>query len=149
MHSASERLTASQKEALTSLLSNYSDIFPTPEEPLGRPSKLHHSIDTGLVHPIRQHVRRVPPAQREVVKRLLDDMLQDDVIQPFRSPWASPIVLVTKKDGSPCFCVDFRKLNEVTRKDAYPLPDTRNIGRIKTVLDPGPCKWLLAGGTWK
>ena len=51
VHSASEHLTTSQKEALTSLLSNYSDIFPTPEEPLGRMSKLHHSIDTGLAHP--------------------------------------------------------------------------------------------------
>eukprot|EP00731_Ephydatia_muelleri_P029144 Em0020g788a len=65
----------SQKEALTLLLVKYSDIFPTPQEPLGLTSKLHHSINTGSAHPIRQHVRQVPPAQQEVVKRPLDDML--------------------------------------------------------------------------
>ena len=49
-------------------------------------------------------------------------MVNDDVIQPSSSPWASPIVLVRKKDGSARFCVDYRKVNEVTNKDAYPLP---------------------------
>ena len=49
-------------------------------------------------------------------------MLAEDVIEPASGPWASPIVLVTKKDGSVRFCVDYRKLNNVTRKDAYPLP---------------------------
>ena len=121
VHSASKHLTTSQKEALTSLLLKYSDIFPTPEEPLGRTAKLHHSIDTGSAHPIRQHVRRVPPAQREVVKRLLDDMLQDDVIQPSSSPWASPIVLATKKDGSPRFCVDYRKLKRSDTEGCIPI----------------------------
>ena len=148
VHSASKHLTTSQKEALTSLLLKYSDIFPTPEEPLGRTSKLHHSIDTGSAHPIRQHVRRVPPAQREVVKRLLDDMLQDDVIQPSSSPWASPIVLATKKDGSPRFCVDYRKLNEVTRKDAYPLPRIDEI--LETLAESKLFSTLdLASGYWQ
>ena len=67
------------------------------------------------------------------MKRLLDEMLRKDVITPSKSPWASPVVLVRKKDG---FCVDYRKVNAVTRKDAYPLP------RIDVTLD------TLAGSKW-
>ncbi len=56
-------------------------------------------------------------------------MLERNVIQPCTSPWASPVVLVRKRDGSLRFCVDFRKVNAVTRRDAYPLP------RIDDTLD--------------
>ena len=51
-----------------------------------------------------------------------DDMLQKDVIQPSSSPWSSGIVMVQKKDGTKRFCIDYRKLNDVTKKDAYLLP---------------------------
>ena len=87
-------------------------------------------------HPIRQPFRRVPPPQREEMRRLLNDMLERDVIQPSASPWASPVVLVRKKDGSLRFCIDYRRLNAVTRKDAYPLP------RIDDTLE------TLAGSHW-
>ena len=50
------------------------------------------------------------------------EMLERGVVEPSTSPWASSIVLVRKKDGSTRFCIDYRKLNDVTRKDAYPLP---------------------------
>ena len=63
-------------------------------------------------------------------------MLARNVIQPSTSPWASPIVIVRKKDGSARFCVDYRSLNAVTRKDAYPLP------RIDDTLD------TLSGSQW-
>eukprot|EP00731_Ephydatia_muelleri_P007369 Em0003g1617a len=65
---------------------------------------------------------RVPPARREQARGLVKDMLQKNIIQPSSSPWASPVVLVGKKDSSLRFCVDYRKLNAITRKDAYPLP---------------------------
>lgn len=63
-------------------------------------------------------------------------MLEKDIIQPSTSPWASPIVLVRKKDGSQRFCIDYRKLNGITKKDAYPIP------RIDDTLD------TLAGSCW-
>ena len=60
---------------------------------------------------------------------MVTDILARGVVVPSRSSWASPIVLVTKKDGSLRFCVDYRKLNSVTRKDVYPLP------RVDDILD--------------
>ncbi|GFX27803.1 retrovirus-related Pol polyprotein from transposon 412 [Trichonephila clavipes] len=63
-------------------------------------------------------------------------MKNNDVIEPSSSPWASPIVLVRKKDGSTRFCVDYRRLNDVTKKDSYPMP------RIDDTLN------TLAGNTW-
>ena len=96
---------------------------------MGRTDKVKHQIDTGSSAPIRQHVRRLPPARREEVKKLLKHMLAQDVIQPTNSPWASPVILVRKKDGSTRFCVDYRNVNSITRKDAYPLP------RIDDMMD--------------
>lgn len=58
-------------------------------------------------------------------------MLHDDVIQPSKSPWESPVVLVRKEDGTLRFCIDYRKLNTITKKDVYPLP------RIYDTLDRG------------
>ena len=146
--SGSTLLTEDQKEAFKSLVLQYADIFFCREDHLGRSSKLCHSIDTGSAPPIRQHVRRIPPAQRTLVKDLLDDMLHKNIIQPSQSPWASPIVLARKKDGSVRFCVDYRKMNEVTRKDAYPLPrindtlETLSDSKIFSTLD-------LASGYWQ
>ena len=53
---------------------------------------------------------------------MLDDMLDKDIIQPSVSPWASPVVLVPKKDGTLRFCVDYWQLNSIISKDVYPLP---------------------------
>ena len=119
MVEGNDSLDNTQKEYLYELLLSYGDIFARNKTDFGRTSKIKHSIDTGEAAPIRQHVRRVPPARREEMKKLLDDMLKKDVIRP---SWASPIVLVLKKYGSMRLCVDYRKLNAVTRKDAYPLP---------------------------
>ena len=63
------------------------------------------------------------------MRNLLSEMLERDVIKPSCSPWASRVVLVKKKDGTSCFCVEYRKVNTVTRKDAYPLP------RVNDLLD--------------
>ena len=115
-------LSDKDKEVLLELLLEYADIFAVSDEELSHTERLKHSIYTGDSAPVRQPVRRVPPHRRQEVHDLLQDMLKRKIIQPSSSPWASPIVLVRKSDGSTRFCVDFRKLNDITRKDTYPLP---------------------------
>ena len=95
-----DNLSSVEKEQLYGLLLEHSDVFSSSNADLGRTDRLKHSIDTAGSHPVRQPVRRVPLVQREEIRRLLKDMLERDVIQPSTSPWASPVVLVRKKDGS-------------------------------------------------
>ena len=109
-----ENLSSAEREQFYGLLLEYSDVFASSDADLGRTCRLRHSIDTMGSHPIRQPFRRVPPPQREEMRHLLNDMLERDVIQPSASPWASPIVLVCKKDWSLRFCIDYRRLNAVT-----------------------------------
>ena len=136
VESSGTELSQDQREQFYALLSRYADVFASTSADLGRTSELGHQINTGNATPIRQAVRRIPPDRRKEVQRLLDDMLANKVIQPSKSPWASPIVLVRNKDNSLRFCVDYRKLNDVTFKDAYPLP------RIDDTLN------TLAGSKW-
>ncbi len=83
---------------------------------------MKHQIDTQGAHPIRKQGRRILPAMRDQVKEQMHQMEASGIIRPSSSPWASPVVLARKKDGLLRFCVDYRKLNAVTAKDAYPLP---------------------------
>ena len=141
-------LEKSQQQALYHLLLQYGDIFATGQHNLGHTNAIKHQIDTGLTPPIRQQARRVPPAHRQEAKQLLQDMLNNNIITSSSSPWASPVVLVRKKDGSLRFCVDYRKVNAITRKDAYPLP------RVDDTLDTlASCKWFttldLLSGYWQ
>jgi len=86
-------------------------------------------IDTGDAVPKRQPVPRVPFAVRQGVQYQLKKMEEMGIVQPSSSPWASPIVLVRKKDGTLRFCVDYHGINSVTKKDTFPLP------RIDDLLD--------------
>ena len=125
-----------QQKLVYDLLCDYVHLFSKGAEDLGRTDIVKHQIDTGTATPIRQPPRRLPLVAREDAAQAVDDMLKQGVIEPSTSPWASPIVLVKKKDGSTRFCVDYRKLNSVTRKDSYPLP------RIDDTLES------LAGASW-
>ena len=118
------------------------------QEELGTTQLVTHSIDTGQHKPIKQQVRRMPFALRKKVEELVEEMLSQEVIEPSGSPWASPIVLVQKKDGNVRFCVDYRKLNQITKLDKFPLPridDTLGLltgSRYFSTLD-------LASGYWQ
>ena len=71
---------------------------------------------------MRLPFRRQNPVVRDIEQQQVKEMLRDEVIRPSTSPWASPVVIVKKKDGSMRFCVDFRKMNDATIKDAHHLP---------------------------
>ena len=124
------------KAKLASLLSSYVDVFSLNEFDLGSTDLVQHQINTGQNKPFRQPLRPQARAHLPVIDNLLQEMQKQGVIEPCTSEWASNIVLVKKKDGSYRFCVDYRKLNDLTVKDAYPLP------RIDTCLDS------LAGAVW-
>ena len=141
-------LSDEEQKQLYSVLLEYADLFAGKPDDFGRTDKIKHAINTGDAAPVRQQVRRIPPVRREEARRLLSEMLKKDVIKPSSSPWASPIVLVQKKDGSVRFCVDYRKVNALTRKDAYPLP------RVDDTLDTlSGSKWFstldLISGYWQ
>ena len=139
LESGVEGLTSQQRAKLHSRLREYVEVISLRNGDLGRTSGVRHKIDTQGASPVRQSARRLPFHQRNEVRQMLDQMLQQGVIEPAHGPWSSPIVLVKKKDGSTRFCIDFRKLNDVTRKDAQPLP------RIADTLDAlsGSGQWVL------
>lgn len=144
----SPELSPSERNQATDLVVEYEDIFQSPSGEIGQTKIVEHRINTGDEHPIRIPARRISPSQKVVVEQELDKMLRDGIIQPSNSPWAAPVVLVTKKDGSVRFCIDYRKLNSITKKDAFPLP------RIDDALDTlAGAKWFstldLASGYWQ
>ena len=111
------------------LLKEYSSLFVSSPDKLTRTNVVSHGVDTGTSSPIKQRAYRVPHTRKKVITDHVRDMLEKKIIEPSSSPWASPVVLVGKKDGTIRFCIDFRKLNSVTKKDTYPLP------RIDDTLD--------------
>ena len=103
-------------------LSKYADLFISEGISMGAAKGVEHTIETGSARPISQPPRRMSPSERALVHEMTTEMLHNKVISPSNSPWSSPIVLVKKKDGKQRFCIDFRKLNDITTKDAYPIP---------------------------
>ena len=123
-----EHLLPLQQQQLNGLFKEFSDVFSQGEDDLGCTPLLEHTIEThGPL--LRQPYRRQNPAVRREEMAQVQQMLASNIIRPSNSPWASPVVMVKKKDGSLRFCVDFRQLNAATVKDAHPLP------RIDDLLD--------------
>jgi hypothetical protein len=104
--------------SLKRLLVRYQDVFSQSELDLGLTTIVKHRIDTGNTPPFRQQLRRFPPAHVQAISEHIDNMLEQGVIEPASSPYASNIVLVKKKDNTYRCCLDYRQLNSVTRKDA-------------------------------
>ncbi len=110
------------RDILCPILEEYADVFAAHDNDFGRTDTVKMTIDTQGHAPIKQRPYRTPLAQQPIVNEALDDMMDKEIIERSNSPWASPIVLVKKKDGSTRFCVDFRKLNSATKPLAVPLP---------------------------
>ena len=114
------------KRKLNALLDEFTNVF---NDQIAECTITKHKINTGDEMPIEQRLRRLPYAHREEAERQIRQMLDEKVIRHSVSPWLSPIVLVYKKSGELRFCVDYRKLNQIIRNDAHPLP------RISDLLD--------------
>ncbi|XP_073699461.1 uncharacterized protein [Garra rufa] len=142
---ANPNLSAAQKTELRHLVGQFQDVFSdTP----GQTNVLSHDIHTPPGVVVRQRPYRVPEARRQAIEQEVQKMLKLGVIEPSRSPWSSPIVLVPKPDGTLRFCNDYRRLNEVSAFDSYPMPRVdellERLGRARyiTTLD-------LTKGYWQ
>jgi hypothetical protein len=120
-------LNKEQQYQLSNLIQSVPKIFTnTP----GRTNMIRHHIDIQIgSKPRNLAPYRYAPARRQVIEQKIEEMLHENVIVPSKSPWASPVVLAPKKDGTMRFCIDYRKLNDITIRDAYPIP------RIDDTLD--------------
>ena len=106
----------------TSWPNTYTRFRPMGPPITGRTEAVVHDIDTGSTRPIRCNPRKLSPKKIKIQQELVDKMLEEGQIEHSVSAWSVPTVLVTKKDGSTRFCVDYRRLNVCTKKDAFPLP---------------------------
>jgi hypothetical protein len=122
-------LTLAEQNSLKDFVTPYRASFSNYHYGLRTTPLFSHRIDTGSHPPISVPPYRVGPAQRAEIEKQVKDMLDRNIIQPSESPYASPVLLVKKPDGSYRFCIDYRKLNAVTKRDVYPLP------RIDDMLD--------------
>ncbi|CAM4329409.1 unnamed protein product [Lepidochelys olivacea] len=141
----SDQLTPAQQAEVREVLHPYRQLFSNQP---GRTNLTVHRVQTGSHPPIRCSPFRVTGKTARDLEREVRDMLALGVIQPSASPWALPVVLVPKKDGSVRFCVDYRKLNAITVSDAYPMPrpdellDKLGGARYLTTMD-------LTKGYWQ
>ena len=145
---SAENLNLEEKNKLYELLCDNSDLFAKSSSDLGKTSIVEHTINTGNAKPIKQAARRPPRTLAGKENEIIQEQIKTGVIRESTSPWASPMVYVMKKDGSIRPCVDYRKLNDSTLKDAYPLP------RIDDCLDNfGNAKFFstldLQSGYWQ
>ena len=110
------------KSTVIKLLQRNADIFASNDAELGHTDIIKMKIDTGNASPIKQKPYGTQLKNREVIDTAIDQMLEAKIIDRSTSPWSFPVVIVDKKDGSKRFCVDFRALNKVTKRNSYPLP---------------------------
>ena len=142
------KLDKKQANVVKHLLCKYAHLFTKWDKDVGRTAMTKQSINTGSHKPIKEVPRRLPEHINAEVEKHVKEMLDNKVIEPSKSPLASRVVLVKKKDGSSRFCIDYRRLNAITEKDAYPIP------RIDETLDQlAGCKWFstldLHSGYWQ
>lgn len=137
-----------QKQLADDVIKQYDEIS-FERKGLGLTNVISHHIDTGDSKPIRQRYYRLSPEKQRIMMEQVDEMLSLDVIEPCESAWSSPVLIVTKKNGQPRFCLDSRKLNSVTKRDAYNLPyiseilDNLRDARYLSVIDLSKAFWQI------
>jgi hypothetical protein len=124
-----QQLTKAEIKEVREFLLQYEDLFSVVHAAPRHYSGPKMHIDTGDATPIRHRPRRQAPWKEIEIDRQIAVLLENGLVEASDSPWAFPIVMVKKKDGTSRMCCDYRTLNDVTRKDSYPLP------RIDDTLD--------------
>ena len=122
-----ENLTESQLKEIQAMLVQYRDCFAMEGDALGRCNRIEHRIDTTTDEPVVSAPYRIPKSQETAVKELVGKMLQQKLIRKSSSEYSSPVVLVQKPDGSIRFCVNYQKLNAISKKRTFPLPKTDEL----------------------
>ncbi|XP_072182172.1 uncharacterized protein [Diadema setosum] len=112
-------LSDSERQDVVDIFQEFPEVC---SDKLGCAKDTVHTVDVGGNTPIKQHPYRIHPAKREQVDREIDVMLANGIIEPSNSNWSSPVVLVPKADGTSRFCIDYRKVNTITKTDSFPLP---------------------------
>ena len=144
-----ENLSEEQKNKIKKLVTDYKDIFAQNPKNPKRTVMMKHKIVTGDALPVKSKIRRTAAAWEDYIDGQVKEMLKHDIIRPSCSPWNSPLLLVKKKDNSMRFVCDFRGLNDVTKKDNYPLPHIRDVvdkmegSEFWTTLDAASAYWSM------
>ena len=125
---AATELTEDQRARAAALLAKHVNTFPAPGSPItSRTDAIVHEIDTGSTRPIRCNPRKLSPMKIKIQQELVDQMLEDGQIEPSVSAWSAPTVLVTKKDGSTRFCVDYRPSERAHEEGCLSAPANRRF----------------------
>ena len=111
-----------EAEQFAKLLSEFKDAFASSDTDLGCFTAIKHKINTANATPVKQRMRRTPIGFQEEEEKHLKSMLECGVVTPSTSEWASAPVLVRKKDGSVCWCIDYRAVNDKTTKQTWLVP---------------------------
>ena len=135
-------------DAACQLLAEYHDVFSLDLAELGCTHSTEHIIKVTDDTPFKERFRRIPLPMVEEVRNHLKKMLESGTIRPNQSAWCNAVVLVWKKDGSLCFCIDFHCLNSCTKKDSYPLPRIQEA--LESLVGTGHFSCLdLKSGFWQ
>lgn len=120
--------TSEEWNVIEKLVSEFSDIFYVDGDELSFANFAeHHIMLKPGTNPIYTKQYRLPHTHREILEQKIEEMLKNDVIEPSTSSWNSPVLLVSKRDAKDNkdvrVCVDFRKVNNVTENQKFPMPD--------------------------
>ena len=142
-------LSVFQQSQLAELVREYEELFTRDVDQFQTTDKVEHTIPTGDAKPIHLRPRKVSPEKDNVIKKEIEKMTEDQIIEPcLGSPWASPVVCVWQKNKWR-FCIDYRALNAVTTRDIYPIPDQEEHLQFckdkpfKTQLDAWSGYWQI------
>ena len=138
-------LTSTRKDGHEQLLKEFQQVFGDVPKCT---TCIYHDVDVEEASPIKQHPYLINPMKLEQIRKEVDYMLKNKIIEPSSSDWSSPCVLGPKSNGTLRFCTDFCKVNLLTKTNSFPLPRIEDcinrIGNSKYVT-----KMVLLQGYWQ